>query len=89
VDFDRTLKTLGPVGGSDRALVQNGNCASDSLFFSESDVHTLAQCAINSYNQNVQAQFLWNFQNQIEPRWSYFAAYDAGWIKQDAKIIYE
>lgn len=34
VDFDRKAPVLGPHGTSDRSLIKNGKCLSDSLFFS-------------------------------------------------------
>lgn len=24
---------------------------------------------------------IWTFRNELEPRWSYLEAYDAGWLK--------
>ena len=34
-------------------------------------------------NENVDAQFMWTFRTELEPRWEYAASYDKGWIKQN------
>jgi glucan 1,3-beta-glucosidase len=82
VDFDRTAPVLGPFGQNDKSVVRYGKCPSDSLYFGDNDVRALGQCALHSFDDsNVKAQILWTFRNELEPRWSYVLAYDAGWIK--------
>jgi len=82
VDFDRNAPILGPFGQNTRSVIRNGLCASDSLYYTDSDVNTLGHCATSFFNDLVEAQIMWTFRNEIEPRWSYVQSYDAGWIKQ-------
>lgn len=88
-DFDRTAPVLGPFGSNDRSVVRNGKCPLDSPYFSDSDVKILGQCALSAFNDNdVKGQFMWNFRNELEPRWSYIQSYDAGWIKPHQFVAY-
>ena len=80
VDFDRTAPELGPYGETDRAIIRNGMCLTDSAYFSPADVKTLGDCTSYILNEEVAGQFLWNFRTELEPRWSYVEAYDAGWL---------
>ena len=80
VDFDRNAPILGPYGESDRSNIRNGQCLLDSSYFDENDVKTLGDCTSYILNSAVQGQFLWNFRTELEPRWSYVEAYDAGWL---------
>jgi hypothetical protein len=80
VDFDRTAPQLGPTGESDRATIRYGQCYSDSAYFDDSQVKVLGDCVSYILNDTVQGQFLWNFRNEIESRWSYVQAYDNGWL---------
>jgi hypothetical protein len=43
-------------------------------------VKVLGDCISYILNDAVQGQFLWNFRNEIESRWSYVQAYDNGWL---------
>lgn len=81
VDFDRTAATLGPYGESTRATIEYGQCYTDSAFFSDADVQVLGDCVSYIFNDTVDGQFLWNFRNELEPRWSYVEAYDKGWLQ--------
>lgn len=81
VDFDRTASSLGPYG-SNPQTVSYGKCQTDSSYFSNDDVTTLGQCALNAFDNNVQGQFLWTAHNELEPKWSYIEAYNNGWIKR-------
>jgi hypothetical protein len=90
VDFDRTAATLGPYGeNTDRAgnvlatnaIIEYGMCYTDSAYFSDEDVQILGDCVSTIFNDNVDGQFLWNFRNELEPRWSYIEAYDMGWLQ--------
>ena len=36
---------------------------------------------LEAYNENLGAQIMWTYHNELEPRWSYKQAYDAGWLK--------
>jgi glucan 1,3-beta-glucosidase len=82
VDFDRTAAILGPFGSNDLSTIRNGKCPIDSAFYSDDDVNTLGKCATSIMDQYVAGQFMWTFRNELEPRWSYVQAYDAGWIKR-------
>jgi len=80
-DFDRTAEMLGPYGSNTLSTVQNGKCPKDSTHYPEEDVNTLGQCLMYILNENVAGHFLWTARNELEERWSYPQAYDAGWIK--------
>uniref|UniRef100_A0A7S3SUH7 Glycoside hydrolase family 5 domain-containing protein n=1 Tax=Strombidinopsis acuminata TaxID=141414 RepID=A0A7S3SUH7_9SPIT len=84
VDFDRTAAEIGPFGGSDVSGVKYGKCPSDSLNFTSDEIHSLAQCAYDNFDENVQGHFLWTFRNELEPRWNYVTSYDNGWTKRSA-----
>ena len=45
----------------------------------------LGQCYLDIFNDEVQAHFMWTVRNELEPRWSYLEAYDAGWINKQEK----
>jgi len=81
VDFDRTADELGPYGSNHRATVKNGQCTIDSDYFNEEQVAYLGQCAIDAWDANVQAHFLWTVRNELEDRWSYATCYDKGWLQ--------
>lgn len=83
VDFDRNAEVLGPFGQDDRCVIRNGLCPTDSPYYNHNDVNTLGHCALDAYNEFVQAHIMWTFRNELEPRWSYIESYDAGWIKQE------
>jgi len=70
-DFDRTAAELGPFGSNKLSIIREGKCPIDSAFFGEDDVMALGQCALEAFDDNVQAQFMWTFRNELEPRWSY------------------
>jgi glucan 1,3-beta-glucosidase len=80
VDFDRTNPQLGPFGESDRSTIRYGQCLTDSDHFGAADVKILGDCISYILNDTVEGQFLWNFRNELEPRWSYIEAYDNGWL---------
>lgn len=82
VDFDRTAEKLGPFGSNELSTVHKGKCPIDSAFYSDDEVNTLGKCSTSIMDQYVAGQFLWTFRNELEPRWSYAEAYDAGWIKR-------
>ena len=84
-DFNRTASILGPFSDNTDSVIENGMCLTDSDFFSEADVKSLGDCVSYIFDQNVQGQFLWNFRNELEPRWSYVEAFDRGWLNQYAK----
>ena len=85
VDFDRTATKLGPYGqhGLTRShsTIQAGTCAIDSAYFDDSQVMKLGQCILDTFNENVEAHFMWTVRNELEPRWNYITAYDNGWVK--------
>jgi hypothetical protein len=71
---------LGPIGESDRSAIRYGQCAIDSTWFTDDNLQTLADCTHQTFNDHVAGQFLWNFRNELEIKWSYQQAYDKGWI---------
>lgn len=81
VDFDRTAAELGPFGSNKRSIIKEGMCPLDSAWFDDDAVNYIGQCALEAFDDNVAGHFLWTFRNELEPRWSYKLAYDAGWIK--------
>lgn len=85
VDVDRTVELNGPFGtalgdGFDQAFIKNGMCARDSTFFTDDEMKTLGGCALRAFDDMVAGQFLWTFRNELEDKWSYFNAFDKGWL---------
>ena len=37
---------------------------------------------MEAYNDNIEAHIMWNFRNELEPRWSYVESWNNGWINQ-------
>jgi hypothetical protein len=56
-------------------------CPTDSAFFGNDDITTLGNCAVDAFNANLEAHFLWTVRNELEPKWNYVTAYDNGWLK--------
>jgi len=84
-DFNRNdPNPLGPFAidgeSNDYSTITQGMCLTDSSTFSDDDVKTLGDCTSSILDQTVSGQFLWNFRNELEPRWSYIEAYDNGWL---------
>jgi len=77
---DQNAAMLGPIGESDRSAIRYGQCAIDSLWFTDTNMQELADCTHQTFNDHVAGQFLWNFRNELEIKWSYQQAYDKGWI---------
>ena len=63
-------------------MVKKGMCPIDSDHFSERQTHRLARSMLKTFNKHVEGQFMWNFRNEMEDKWSYVNAYDKGWINQ-------
>ena len=84
VDLDRSADIQGPYGSSKEGNIRKGKCMSDSLYLKDSDVNLLGKCAIKAFDKYMQGMFLWNFKNEIAPRWDYIRAYDEGWIKRNS-----
>ena len=89
VDFDRTADVLGPTGpaefaDSPAALIRQGKCGDDSLYFNYTDVQKIAKCALDTFDRHVNATFLWTARNEIEAKWDYVKAWDLGWINKTA-----
>ena len=82
VDLDRTADIQGPFG-NDRHddIPKFGKCPIDSDRFNNEDLYEIGQCMLEAYNENLGAQIMWTYHNELEPRWSYKQAYDAGWLK--------
>jgi len=81
-DFDRTAATLGPfgTGNSANVAIQNGKCSTDSDFFSQEEVQTIAKCALKSFDKHLNGTFFWTAHNEIEEKWDYVKAWDLGWL---------
>lgn len=83
VDVDRDAAILGPfgsLGDNSYNSIKEGQCWTDSLFYSQLQVKFIAQCAYDSYDKHIQGQFLWTAKNEIEARWDYIRAWDMGWL---------
>lgn len=78
---DVNAAMLGPVGESDRSAIRYGTCARDSTWFTDANVKELADCTHTTFENHVAGQFLWNFRNELEAKWSYIEAYDKGWLQ--------
>ena len=90
VDMDRHAYMQGPFGTNTIDVARYGMCPIDSDKFSFDELTEMGQCVLDAYNSTVDAHIMWTFRNELEPRWSYLQAYDAGWIKQsddDSKAI--
>ena len=83
-DFDRTAETLGPFGSNKLSVVNYGKCPSDSLHFNDDEVDQIAKAALDAFDRNVGAQFMWTFRNELEDRWSYNKSFEKGWINRNA-----
>jgi glucan 1,3-beta-glucosidase len=94
VDFDRTAENLGPYGYNfdeniqdiiyKKRTISKGMCWSDSEFYKNEEIEQLAKCILETYNENLQGQFIWTGHNEIEEKWDYIKAYDLGWLNQTA-----
>ena len=84
VDFDRTAAVLGPFGTQNQELVciMEGKCNSDSLHFNSTQVETIARCALKSFDDHLDATFMWTAHNEIEARWDYVKSWDNMWINK-------
>ena len=80
VTIDKDAAMLGPIGESDRSAIRYGKCARDSTWFTDDNLQTLADCTHDTFTKHVAGQFLWNFRNELEIKWSYLEAYDKGWL---------
>lgn len=78
--MDRTVYMQGPFGTNELDVARYGMCPIDSAKFSHEDLFKIGQCVLETFNEYVDAQIIWTFRNELEPRWSYLEAYDAGWI---------
>lgn len=67
VDFDRTADILGPFGdgvkNASTVCIMEGKCNSDSLFFDNDDIETIARCALQSFDDYLDASFMWTAHN--------------------------
>lgn len=81
--MDRTAYMQGPFGANEIDVARYGMCPIDSAKFSHEDLLKIGQCVMDAYNEGVDAHVMWTFRNELEPRWSYIGAYDAGWINQN------
>merc|ERR1712127_64945 len=85
--YDKDAAMLGPIGESDRSAIRYGKCARDSTWFTHENVRELAECTRGTFDEHMEGQFLWNFRNELEPKWSYIEAYDNGWINFSNKTF--
>lgn len=58
-------------------------CPIDSAKFSHEDLYKIGQCVMDAFDEGVDASIMWTFRNELEPRWSYLEAWNAGWIRRD------
>jgi len=75
VDLDRDAYMQGPFG-TNADVAMYGKCPIDSARFSQSEVSAMGACIYEAFDANIQAQTMWTFKNELEPRWSYTLAYD-------------
>ena len=81
VDMDRDVYVQGPFG-TNPDLAKYGKCPIDSARFSHAEVAAMGKCIYESIDANIQAQTMWTFRNELEPRWSYTESYDQGLIPE-------
>ena len=79
VDLDRDAYMQGPFG-TDPDVAMYGKCPIDSAKFSHDEVAQLGQCIYDYFDANIDAQTMWTFRNELEPRWSYLQSYKQGLI---------
>lgn len=79
--MDRNAHMQGPFGTNTLDVARYGMCPIDSAKFSHDDLHRIGKCVMEAFNDSVDAQIMWTFRNELEPRWSFLESYDAGWIK--------
>lgn len=86
-DFDRSAAILGPFGThtpETDVCVQKGKCSTDSMYFNQDQVRTIAKCALEAFDEHLGASFLWNAKNELEPKWSYIDSWDMAWTNKTA-----
>ena len=79
--MDRTAFMQGPFGIDLLDVARYGMCPTDSDRWTEEDMMKNGQCALEVFDNYVEAHFMWNFRTELEPKWSYWEYYDNGWIK--------
>ena len=79
MDLDRDAYMQGPFG-TDPDVAMYGKCPIDSAKFSHDEVAQLGQCIYDYFDANIDAQTMWTFRNELEPRWSYLQSYKQGLI---------
>ena len=62
--------------GTDPDVAMYGKCPIDSARFSQKEVSEMGKCIYEAFDANIQANTMWTFKNELEPRWSYMLAYD-------------
>lgn len=87
-DFNRTKSFVGPFGTGDPnyTAIQSGKCPTDSDYFSQAEVATIAGCALEAFDTFVQGTFFWTAHNEIEEKWDYVKAWDLGWLNPNADL---
>ena len=79
VDLDRNAYRQGPFG-TDPDTAIYGKCPIDSARFTHEEVSAIGKCIYEAFDANIDAQTMWTFRNELEPRWSYIEAYNYGLI---------
>ena len=64
--------------------MKKGMCPFDSDQFNDKETQRLATSMLKTLNKHVEGQFMWNFRNEMEDKWSYMNAFDKGWINQNS-----
>ena len=88
-DFDRNAPILGPNGGGwpDMTLIHQGQCVHDSSTFSDTQVASLAKCAMDNFHKYINASFFLNFKTeQGQAKWDYSIAWNKGWLNQTSAV---
>lgn len=86
-DFDREVEWPFPRGAGimDQVSVNKGMCWDDSLHFNHTQVQAISKCIMDEFDKhNIKVNFMWTARNEIEERWSYIGAWDAGFINLTA-----
>lgn len=81
--FDKDVEYPFPwgTGNIKQCGVHKGQCWDDSLYFNHTQIGDIAKCVMKKFDDhNIAVNFMWTARNEIEERWSYPGAWNAGWI---------
>lgn len=86
-EFDRKASWMRPWGSGNitQCGVNKGQCWIDSDRFNHTQVGQIAKCILDKFDDHgVKVNFLWTARNEIEEKWSYIGAWNAGWTNLTA-----